>query len=104
MHVQCRAEPAGERVPALGKPAGDGDFQAWTLDFQTWKTDSVDYKGVDADMSMKLTSFWFFCNRPTVGALIGLGTDMAAATDTSEKAGAAASQASDADAEKVGCH
>ena len=29
---------------------------------------------------MKLTTFWFFCNRPTVGALIGLGSDLAAAT------------------------
>ena len=56
-------------------------------------------------MSMKLTSFWFFCNRPTVGALIGLGTDMAAATDTPEKAGAsgavAPNAAQSADAAKV---
>jgi hypothetical protein len=75
--------------PALpGRNAEEGDFQAWTLDFQTWKPDSVDYKGTDAEMSMKLTSFLFFCNRPTVGALIGLGADMAAATDTPEKQGA----------------
>jgi hypothetical protein len=56
-------------------------------------------------MSMKLTSFWFFCNRPTVGALIGLGTDMAAATDTPEKAGASGAvppdAAQNADAVKV---
>jgi hypothetical protein len=91
--------------PALpGNAAEDGDFQAWTLDFQTWKPDSVDYKGVDADMSMKLTSFWFFCNRPTVGALIGLGSDMAAATDTAEKSPpgqAAPDQARDADTTEV---
>lgn len=37
-------------------------------------------------MSMKLTSLWFFCNRPTVGALIGFGTDLAAATNAPDSA------------------
>ena len=49
--------------------------------------------GVDSDMTMKLTSFWFFCNRPTVAALIGVGTDMAAATDVPEAVAAADSKA-----------
>ena len=40
-----------------------------------------------------LLYFRFFCNRPTIGALIGLGTDMAAATDTPEAATVAAADA-----------
>lgn len=43
-------------------------------------------------MSMKLTSFWFFCNRPTVGALIGFGTDMADAVDVPEGSASARAQ------------
>ncbi len=79
--------------PKVGPRPGEApgaDYRAWTLDFQIWKPDSGEYAGIDADMSMKLTSFWFFCNRPTVGALIGLGTDMAAATDVPDGAVAAA--------------
>ena len=38
---------------------------------------------------MKLTTFWFFCNRPTVGALIGLGSDLAAATSVAKPGDAA---------------
>ncbi len=49
--------------------------------------------GVDSDMTMKLTSFWFFCNRPTVAALIGVGTDMAAATEVPEAVAAVDSNA-----------
>jgi len=45
-----------------------------------WRPTSPLYRGTDTELTMKLTTFWFFCNRPTVGALIGLGSDLAAAT------------------------
>ena len=53
---------------------------AWELDFNIWRPTSPLYRGTDTELTMKLTTFWFFCNRPTVGSLIGLGTDLAAAT------------------------
>lgn len=106
IHVHPYAE--SPKVGSMAKPgeAPGADYRAWTLDFKILRPDSVDYAGVDADMSMKLTSFWFFANRPTVGALIGLGTDMAAATDVPDGAPAAAegsATADKADAEKVCC-
>ena len=35
--------------------------------------------GVDAEMRMRLKTLYFFANRPTIGALIALGSDMGAA-------------------------
>ena len=64
-----------------------------------WRPTSPLYRGTDTELTMKLTTFWFFCNRPTVGALIGLGSDLAAATavakpgdEQSPAAGQSASQ------------
>jgi hypothetical protein len=49
------------------------------LDFDTWAPGSAGYAGVDAEMRMRLKTLYFFANRPTIGALIALGSDMAAA-------------------------
>ena len=35
--------------------------------------------GVDAEMRMRLKTLYFFANRPTIGALIALGSDIGAA-------------------------
>ncbi len=75
--VQCSAAGKGGSAPAdraAAEPA------AWELDFNMWRPTSPLYRGTDTELTMKLTTFWFFCNRPTVGALIGLGSDLAAAT------------------------
>ena len=53
--------------------------RAWQVDLNTWKVGDPRYAGVDTELTMGLTTFWFFCNRPTVATLMGLGTDMAAA-------------------------
>ena len=58
---------------AQGKQRGT---PAWKVDFQTWKPGSAHYDNVDAAMDMQLTTLYFFCNRPTVAALMGLGTDL----------------------------
>lgn len=62
---------------------------AWQVELKLWKPEDPRYSGTDTEMSMKLTSFWFFCNRPTVAALIRLGTDMAAAARDADAAAAA---------------
>lgn len=52
------------------------------MDFDTWTKTSSGYAGVDAEMRMRLKTVYFFANRPTIGALMGLGTDLAAAFRT----------------------
>ena len=49
------------------------------MEFETWKPGSPDYAQVDAELRMRLTMLFFFCNRPTLGALMGLGGDLSAA-------------------------
>lgn len=46
------------------------------MQFDTWKPSSPDYANVDSELHMQLTTLFFFCNRPTMGALMGLGTDL----------------------------
>ena len=70
---------------------------AWQVELKLWKPEDPRYAGTDTAMSMKLTSFWFFCNRPTVAALIRLGTDMAAAARGADAAAAAPLPLSQAD-------
>lgn len=52
---------------------------AWALDFETWARGSVEYAGVDSELRMRLTTLFFFLNRPTVAALMAVGSAMAAA-------------------------
>jgi hypothetical protein len=52
---------------------------AWVLDFDTWAQTSSGYAGVDAEMRMRLKTLYFYANRPTIGALMGIGGDLAAA-------------------------
>ena len=47
-----------------------------TLDFQTWKPGSATYANVDAELSVRITALYFFGNRPTIGALMGIGGDL----------------------------
>ena len=46
------------------------------MDFESWKPGSPDYADVDSELRMRLTTLFFFCNRPTVGALMALGSDL----------------------------
>ena len=52
------------------------------MDFETWKPGSGDYANVDSELRMRLTTLFFFCNRPTLGALMAFGTDLGDAFKT----------------------
>ncbi len=52
---------------------------AWALDYETWARGSAAYAGVDSELRMRLTTLFFFLNRPTVAALMAVGSAMAAA-------------------------
>ena len=80
---------AGKRGAAPADAAA-AEPAAWELDFNIWRPTSPAYRGTDTELTMKLTTFWFFCNRPTVGALIGLSTDLAAATAVAKPGDASA--------------
>ena len=79
MLTRCLCNAALGRGVQLADAAAK-EPAAWELDFNIWRPASPLHRGTDSELTMKLTTFWFFCNRPTVGALIGLGTDLAAAT------------------------
>ena len=57
---------------------------AMTLDFATWQRGSEQYANVDAELTIRLTTLYFFCNRPTLGALMGIGEDISDALSTSD--------------------
>ncbi|XP_065863891.1 uncharacterized protein [Euphorbia lathyris] len=54
------------------------DFVSFT--FSTRSSTSSDYDGVDTQMSIRMSKLEFFCNRPTLVALIGFGFDLLYAT------------------------
>lgn len=50
-----------------------------SLEFETWKPESEKYANVDAELRVRLTTLHFFGNRPTIGALMGIGKDLSLA-------------------------
>ena len=68
---------------------------AMTLDFASWQRGSEQYANVDAGLSVKLTTLYFFCNRPTLGALMGIGEDISDALAGPDKTKAAESPAAE---------
>ena len=46
------------------------------MEFETWQQGSPDYANVDAELRMRLTTLYFFSNRPTMGALMAIGGDL----------------------------
>ncbi|GFZ13853.1 calcium-dependent lipid-binding family protein [Actinidia rufa] len=55
----------------------NSDFVSVT--FATRSPSSPDYDGVDTQMSIRMSKLEFFCNRPTLVALIGFGFDISSA-------------------------
>ena len=58
--------------------SAQGQSQALTLSYAKWSPQSADYHDVDAEVHVKLKTLSFFCNRPTVGALMAIGNDVSA--------------------------
>ncbi|XP_015087740.1 uncharacterized protein LOC107031055 isoform X1 [Solanum pennellii] len=63
---------------ALG--SDDSDFVSLT--FTTRHPDSPDYDGIDTQMSISMSKLEFFCNRPTLVALIDFGFDLSSGNNT----------------------
>ncbi|KAF3669670.1 hypothetical protein FXO38_07472 [Capsicum annuum] len=62
---------------ALG--SDDSDFVSLT--FTTRHPDSPDYDGIDTQMSISMSKLEFFCNRPTLVAIIDFGFDLSLVND-----------------------
>ncbi len=69
-----------------GRIPGAPKHRAWVLDFESWKPDSPQYNGLDAQVETRLTSLLFFCNRPTVAALTCFGNDLGEAIKAGQTA------------------
>ncbi|KAK9827173.1 hypothetical protein WJX74_009221 [Apatococcus lobatus] len=82
-----------ESIPTGNQAAhlpGAAKHHAWVLEFESWKPDSPEYSGLDAQLQTRLTSLLFFCNRPTVAALMCFGTDLGEALKAGQLAKAPA--------------
>nr|XP_016493233.1 PREDICTED: uncharacterized protein LOC107812602 [Nicotiana tabacum] len=70
--LRGRSVPGDIFYEALG--SDDSDFVSLT--FITRTPDSPDYDGIDTQMSVRMSKLEFFCNRPTLVALIDFGFDL----------------------------
>ena len=74
----------------MAQVAGPGRRTALAAEFDTWQQGSEEYAGVDTELRMKLSMLYFFCNRPTLAALMAIGSDIStAAASVKEATGAA---------------
>ncbi|KAL4447306.1 hypothetical protein ABPG77_007339, partial [Micractinium sp. CCAP 211/92] len=64
-------EPVGPACPPI---APSRDLAEFT--FKLRQPGSPEYEGVDTSLDVSLRSLYFYCNRPTVAALITLGIDI----------------------------
>ena len=81
-HLQGYLPEPSFWITAGGKAAETAPAKrdsAWILDFDSWAQSSSGYAGVDSEMRMRLKTLYFAANRPTIGALIALGSDVGAA-------------------------
>ena len=70
-------QDAPDELPALNHQP-QGSSQALVMEYTKWSSQSPDYHGVDAQVHVKLKTLSFFCNRPTLGALMAIGDDITA--------------------------
>jgi vacuolar protein sorting-associated protein 13A/C len=94
--------PRTPRTPIGRQASGKQDLAEFT--FTLRRPGFPEYQGTDSALDVKLNKLYFFCNRPTVAALISMGMDLGAAMSDGF-----ASQATDSDgtqdsssAEKLG--
>ena len=70
-------QDAPEELPASGQQQ-QASSQALVMQYNKWTPQSPDYQDVDAQVHVKLKTLSFFCNRPTLGALMAIGDDVSA--------------------------
>jgi len=68
---------APDDLPASGHQQ-QGSSQALVMQYNKWTPQSPEYHDVDAQVHVKLKTLSFFCNRPTLGALMAIGDDVSA--------------------------
>lgn len=68
---------APDDLPASGQQQ-QGSSQALIMQYNKWTPQSPEYHDVDAQIHVKLKTLSFFCNRPTLGALMAIGDDVSA--------------------------
>lgn len=72
------------------------DLAEFTLKLR--RPGTKDYEGVDTSLDVSLNTLFFYCNRPTVAALISMGLDLSAAASAGKPAAAAGGDAGGGDA------
>lgn len=69
--------PRTPRTPLGRQPSGKQDLAEFT--FALRRPGFPEYQGTDSTLDIKLNRLYFFCNRPTVAALISMGMDLGVA-------------------------
>lgn len=73
---QQQQEAAGGAAGAAEE--GSGQHELVRLLFAKYNPTSTNYTGLDVDVVLRLSTLVFYCNRPTVAALMVFGTDLGA--------------------------
>jgi vacuolar protein sorting-associated protein 13A/C len=70
--------PGSSKGTLAADAAGEGGEELVRLLFAQYSPSSSNYNGLDVEVALKLSTLVFYCNRPTVAALMVFGTDLAA--------------------------
>ncbi|KAK8681959.1 hypothetical protein V6N13_054356 [Hibiscus sabdariffa] len=65
---------------------GGDDLDFVSVTFSKKGPSSPSYDGIDTEMSVRMSKLEFFCNRPTLVALIGFGVDLGSGSNTTSVA------------------
>lgn len=81
--TQQQQQQAKQQQEAAGGAAGaaeegSGQHELVRLLFAKYNPTSTNYTGLDVDVVLRLSTLVFYCNRPTVAALMVFGTDLGA--------------------------
>lgn len=75
---QQQETAGGAAAGAAGAQEGSGQHELVRLLFSQYNPTSTNYTGLDVDVVLRLSTLVFYCNRPTVAALMVFGTDLGA--------------------------
>lgn len=70
--------PAAAATAAAGDQGGEDQQELVRLLFARYNPTSANYTGLDVEVVLRLSTLVFYCNRPTVAALMVFGTDLGA--------------------------
>jgi hypothetical protein len=83
-HQGSGLDPGGGSPGAAPSPRAQPQQDLAEFALKLRRPGTKEYEGVDTSLEVSLNTLFFFCNRPTVAALITLGLDLSAAASAGQ--------------------